>query len=279
MRGAFIAVVVSLAAACGSSNSRGSFDDTSSGGPGDGGSSGSFADAGGEGGPDPDAGTTTTTIIYANTDDTLYALDPKSNAVTKIGAFNGNGQKNVTDCAVDASGNVFVNTNDTIYSAALPSGGGGSVTLTKIATIAVGSGQQFFALAFAPAGVLDATETLVGGDGNGELWSIDSKTGAIKDLGSFGPDKTNVFALSGDIVFYDDGSGNPTGLATIRSCKSGGSNCTTTDDYLAGVDMAALTNAYKSGTPAKSLLKGIYGGSASSKGSGVGRGEIFGLGA
>jgi hypothetical protein len=223
-----------------------------------------------------DAGTTTTTVIYANTDDTLYALDPASNALTQIGKFTGV-VGNVTDCAVNANGDLFVNTDSEIYKAALPSGAG-DVALTKVATISAQPNQRFFALGFAPAGVLGANEALVGGDGNGELYYIDQATGATKDLGSFGPDKTNVFALSGDIVFYTE-AGKATGLATIRSCKSGGTNCTTTNDYLAGIDIAALTTAFTSGTPAKSLNAGIYGGSTSSKGPGIGKGDVFGLGA
>ena len=293
MRAGFVVVAAASAAAlagslaaCGSS-SRATFDGDdgggSSGSSGSSASSGGSSGFGGDSGPgggssSGDGGVTMTSTIYANTDDTLYALDPSTNALTAIGTFSGS-DGNVTDCAVDANGDVYVNTSDAIYRAALPSGGKGNVALTKIATIAATSGQKFYALAFAPAGVLGASETLVGGDDHGELWSIDSTSGALKDLGSFGPDKTSVFALSGDIVFYTDSSGKPTGLATIRDCKSGGTNCTTTNDYLAGVDMTALSTAYSSGKAATSLLSGIYGGSATSKGSGIMHGEIFGLGA
>ena len=50
-----------------------------------------------------------------------------------------------------------------------------------------------------PAGFdIGAGETLVGGDNNGELWSIDPSTGATKDLGSFGsnPSESNGLVLS-----------------------------------------------------------------------------------
>lgn len=254
--------------------------------------SGASAD-GGPGGTSPDgvvgpSGTTTkdggggtttvTSIIYANTDDSLYELDPSNDDLTLVGSFDGaNG--NVTDCAVNADGDVYVNTADTIYKATLPASGKGKVTLDKVATIAKDtSNQRFYALAFAPAGVLGAGEGLVGGDGDGKLWSIDPQSGATKSLGSFGRDgSTATFGLSGDLVFYVDANGKPTGLATIRSCK--GTTCTTTNDYLAGIDMTALATAFTSGKPASSLLSGIYGGSSSGKGSGVGEGELFGLGA
>ena len=230
-----------------------------------------------------EASTTVTTTVYANTDDTLYSMDPATMKVSLIGPFAGMGgtpdDTNVTDCAVDADGVVWVNTTTVVYKAALPAGGTGTVNLTKVATIAVKANQRFYALGFVPAGVLDTGETLVAGDGNGELWSIDTATGDTIDLGGFGKDKTRFFALSGDVVFYKDKTGKPTGLATVRSCLAGGTSCTTTNDYLAGIDMVALANAYKSGAPASSLLSGIYGGSSSSKGSGVGTGSFYGLGA
>lgn len=282
MRKLTCVVSLALVAACGGS-SRTGFDGSSGSSGSDGGSSGSSSGGlGSSGGPTvtDDAGvtTTTTSTIYANTDDTLYELDPATNAVSIVGAFSG-GNGNVTDCAVNAAGEVYVNTSDTVYKASLPSTSGGKVSLTKVASIGGGkSAPAFFALAFAPAGVLGSGEGLVGGDSNGVLWSIDPSSGDTHQLGSFGKDKGGgTFALSGDIVFYLDGSGKPTGLATIRSCN--GVTCSKTNDYLAGIDMDALATAFTSGTPAGSLLSGIYGGSATSKGSGIGHGELFGLGA
>jgi hypothetical protein len=228
-------------------------------------------------------GGTTVTTIYANTDDSLYSLDPMNNNVALIGLFSGlgggSGDDSVTDCAVNAAGEVYVNSESVVYRATLPTGAG-TVALTKVASIALQSSQKFYALAFAPAGVLGATETLVGGDGSGELWSIDTTSGATRDLGSFGSnpgDTKDILALSGDIVFYSVG-GVATGIATIRSCKTGGSSCTSSDDYLAGIDMTALASAYATGTPAPSLLSGIYGGSTGSTGPGTGFGDLFGLG-
>lgn len=248
----------------------------SSGDPGT--SSGGFSPRGDGGVGAGDGGVaTTSTLIYANTDDTLYTLDPATNAVTVVGAMSG-ADGNVTDCAVNAEGELYVNSATTIYRATLPGSGKGSVALKKVASIG-SSAQKFFALAFAPPGVLGTGETLVGGDDVGELWAIDATTGATKRLGGFGSSKTGVYALSGDVVFYTDASGKPTGLATIRACKSGGTSCTTNNDFLAGIDMAALTQAYASGTPAKSLLAGIYGGSAAGPGPGINGGELFGLGA
>lgn len=280
-------LVATLVVACGSAKISGFDEDAGvpsgdEGGAPDGGPSG-FVGRDSAPAPDAEPPTTTTTTVYANTDDALYSMAPATKKVTLIGTFAGTSgatdDTSVTDCAVDASGQVWVNTQTVVYKAALPAGGTGTVTLTKVATIAVKPKQKFYALAFAPAGVLGADETLVGGDGYGELWSIDTTTGATVDLGGFGPDNTRIFALSGDVVFYNDSAGKPTGLATIRSCMPGGTSCTTTNDYLAAIDMTALAAAYKSGTPAPSLLAGIYGGSSTSKGLGIRHGDLFGLGA
>jgi len=286
--------LVALACACAAKAGTGGFDDTDGGptdGDGGGGSSGSSgtqgdgAVFGGDGGTPapPDGSVTVTTTIYANTDDSLYTLDPKTHAVTLVGKFSGNGSDNITDVAVNGNGDVFVNSTAAVYKAALPSTAGGGVALTKLAGIA-GTGQKFYALAFAPAGVLGPNEALVGGDGDGELWFIDSTNGAIKDLGGFGDDprtdkahKGHILALSGDIVFYTDAANKPTGVATIRSCTSKGTGCDQSNDILVGIDMAALAAAY-TGAPASSLLSGFYGGAGSNPGNGIGFGVVYGLG-
>jgi hypothetical protein len=280
------------AAACAGSKSNSGFDDdggtgssgTSGGTSGtsggtSGGSSGTFAGDGGNPAP-PDGSVSVATTIYAHTDDTLYTMDPSTLAITSVGKFAGNAAS-ITDLAVNAAGEVYANSETAIYKAAIPASPG-PVNVTQIATIAAKNGQRFFALAFAPAGVLGSGEALVGGDGTGELWSIDPASGATVHLGSFGNDPKvtgNVLGLSGDIVFYTDAANKPTGLATVRSCKAGGTSCSKTSDYLVGIDMTALAAAFTSGTPAATLLSGIYGGSVGNPGPGTGFGEVFGLGA
>ena len=226
------------------------------------------------------------TTVYANTDTTLYSLDPSTNAITLIGTFagtsDGGNDNTVTDLAVNAAGDVYANTESVIYKATLPNNPPGIVQLTKIASISLATGQKFYALAFAPAGALAAGEVLIGGDGYGELYSIDTTNGSTKDLGSFGVDPGHTgydFALSGDLVFYLDAKNNPTGLATVRPCKPKTTTCLSTNDYLVAVDMTALATAYTSSSPAASVRKGIYGGSSTSDGPGTGYGDLFGLGA
>jgi hypothetical protein len=233
---------------------------------------------------------TSVTTVYAHTDTALYSLDPKAMPPTLalIGSFSGMGDgayNAITDLAVNAEGEVYVNTESAVFKADVPTSPG-PVNLSLIATIATAKDQYFYALAFAPKGFLGSGETLVGGDGSGELYAIDTTGGTLQDLGNFGgvPGTTNgdFFGLSGDVVFYTDAMGTPTGMATIRSCSTsskGDTTCTSTDDYLAGIDMTALAAAYTSGKKATSLLGGIYGGSTTSVGTGTMYGDIFGLGA
>ncbi len=207
-------------------------------------------------------------VIYAHSDTELYTLDPNSQSVTDIGPFSlGSQTPVITDLAVDGLGNVWVNSESAIYRAAVPTSPG-PVDLTLVANISLQTSQKFYALGFAPANVLDANETLVAGDNNGALFAI-ATNGSTTELGTFGTDaKGNAYELSGDIVFYVQ-NGNARGLATIRSCPNG--SCSTTNDMLAEVDVAAMTSAYQSKSPGK-LLKQVLGG-------GTGYGKLFGVGA
>ncbi len=209
-------------------------------------------------------------IIYAHSDTELYSLNPNTNAITDIGPFS-DGSSNlsaITDLAVDGNGEVWVNTESAIYKAMLPNGTG-TVQLTQVATIALATGQYFYALGFATAGVLEANETLVAGDNKGELYAI-AQNGSTTDLGSFGTDSSgNPYQLSGDLVFFLV-NGQPRGLATVRSCQKGGS-CSTSNDILAEIDVAAMSAAYSSKTPGN-LKKQFLG-------SGTGYGRLFGVGA
>src|SRR4029077_1399672 len=106
-----------------------------------------------------------TTIVYANTDSTLYSLDPQTKQITMIGAFSGTSgatnDTNITDVAVNAAGDVYVNSESVIYKANIPQSPG-TVKLTKLASISLQSGQKFYALAFTPAGALASGEILIG---------------------------------------------------------------------------------------------------------------------
>jgi hypothetical protein len=265
--------------------------------------SGMLMSSGDTGQPPPDGSITMTTktTIYAHTDTELYSMDPMTMVTTDIGTFTGTSggyyDSTITDLAVDAAGDLYVNTEQVIYTVKLPAtpGAGAAVQLTSFLntdptlTDAGDLTTKYYALAFAPAGAVGVStiasgETLVGGDSNGELW-VFPPSGAAIDVGNFGTDPNvaaNFLSLSGDLVFYDSGS-TPTGLATIRSCNkatSGKVTCTKTDDYLAAIDMANLkANATSPTSTPASLLAGIYGGTTTADGPGTGKAEIFGLGA
>jgi hypothetical protein len=230
------------------------------GGSSSGGEGGAFQDSGGGSGP------TGTTLIYAHTDSELYSMDPTSNQVKDIGPFSdGSGSTpTITDLAVDASGNVFVNSETAIYRATLPAGGTGTVTLTLQAQLQTGT--KFYALGFTPAGTLESGESLIAGDSAGDLYYIPSTGSSVvpQDLGGFG----GSWELSGDVVFFTV-NGATLGLATIRQCSS---ECDSKNDSLAEIDMAALKQAYTSQTPSSALLQQVLG-------SGTGFGDLFGIGA
>ncbi len=209
-------------------------------------------------------------LIFAHSDSELYSLDPSTSVMIDIGPFDdGSGTTpTITDLAVNASGEVWVNSESAIYRATLPNGQG-PVTLSLVADIAVGSGQYFYALGFAPQGVLGSGETLVAGDNYGVLYAIET-TGQTTKLGSFGKSGTDTYELSGDVMFFIQ-SGTPRGLATVRKCSSSGS-CGTSNDILAEIDVPAMASAYQTKTVASTLTKQFLG-------SGTGYGRLFGIGA
>jgi hypothetical protein len=240
--------------------------DAGGGGGGDGG--GQF---GGDAGLFPDSGSGTTgssgpPLIYAHTDTELYSMDPTTHAVTDIGPFSdGSGSTpTITDLAVDGSGDVFVNSETAIYTAAIPASGTGTVNITLRAQLQTGT--KFYALGFTPAGTLESGESLIAGDSAGDLYYIPSTGSSVvpQNLGGFG----GSWELSGDVVFFSS-NGSTIGLATIRQCNP---TCDTKNDSLAEIDIAALKQAYTSQTPSTALLQQVLG-------SGTGFGDLFGIGA
>ena len=268
--------------ACSSAASRGS--------GGTGGDGGSIEIDGGTGDApvvfDGPPGSGGDSVIYATTNTELWKMDPVSKAVTLIGAFTGfssgsGGSHTITDIAVDGAGEIFVNTTTDLYRAALPAGGTGSVTVTFVRSIvdATSSTQKFYALGFAPAGVLESGEGLVAGDNAGDLYYVPVTGGAAPLLlGGFGsivsggPGDNGIndhYELSGDVVFFSV-AGGARGLASLRACGPGAkghTTCDTTNDIIAEIDMTAL-QAKTGGNLRKRFL-----------GTGTGFGRMFGIGA
>jgi hypothetical protein len=207
-------------------------------------------------------------------------MDPIARAVTKIGAFDfaGATSENMTDVAVNGAGEVWVCSETHVWQAIIPASGSGAVTLVPKLTLP--STSKFYALGFAPAGVLESGEGLVAGDSLGDLYYIPTSSPAptLQKLGGFGGCKSGDppecttgahWELSGDVVFYSL-AGAPKGLATLRACTtSGGStSCNNTNDVVAEIDMTALASKSPSAVLRKRLL-----------GSGTRFARTFGVGA
>ena len=195
-------------------------------------------------------------LIYAHTDTELYSMDPKSHQVTDIGPFSdGSGTTpTMTDLAVDGNDNVWVNSETAVYKAALPARAPARWR-SPLQTSRLRDEHEVLRSRLHPRGhardgrvphrrrqlggpLLRRRERRVGHSAEPRQLRRRARRG--------------TYELSGDIVFYTL-NGSPRGLATIRSCES--VLCSTTDDYLVEVDVAALQQAYQSKAPAASLLK------------------------
>ncbi|MFT3771052.1 MAG: hypothetical protein QM820_37025 [Minicystis sp.] len=201
-------------------------------------------------------------LIYASTDTDLFTLDPLDPQLplTQVGTFDCidpvNGPHTaMVDIAVDRNDALWGVTGHNLYPLTIQ-----GTTVHCGTAITLNSAQPgmtlptFYALTFAPEGVLDpAKEVLVAGNSAGELWAIDAN-GNTSVHGNFGAvpaddghghpyPAANVgkpFELSGDIVFLAN-NGSPVGFATVRDCPSPPSTTGCSKiDTLIEIDMAAL---------------------------------------
>jgi hypothetical protein len=228
------------------------------------GSAGSpFGGAGGSGGVGIDAGFDGTAgggseLVYAHTDLTLFSLDPTTPALglKQLGNFDCIGSQNqdpaMTDVAVNAEGELWGISATAVWPLAVVEQTvhcGTPISLSQAGDV------KFYALTFAPVGVLDPQqEVLVAGNTAGELWAI-YDTGTIDLLGNFGTVPANdgnghsyqwagtAWELSGDIVFLAN-QGNPVGFATVRDCETPPftSGCAD-DDTLIEINVPGLATA------------------------------------
>ncbi len=166
-------------------------------------------------------------LLVAHFESALYTLDPRSNAVARVGAFSfasGDIHNHVmSDLAVDAGGVVIGITRDTLYRV--------DPTTAACAFLATVADDSIIGMTFASDGVIPgvAGEVLVGGSSNGTYWRIDTDRGRMTRLGQLRLGAVN-YRLSGDLVSVA-GAGT---FATVRS----GSTASTSHDELATVDPA-----------------------------------------
>ncbi|MEO6419106.1 MAG: hypothetical protein ABIP39_06850, partial [Polyangiaceae bacterium] len=191
-------------------------------------------------------------VFYANSDTTLYQLDPQNLTapITKIGQFDcvPSGTTVMTDIAVSRTGKVY----GVSAAAAWPLTITGS-TVHCDAKWPLSYDTHFNGLTFAPENTVAAEEVLIGGNAKGELWRIDTGTGAATQIGTLGTDTVTglPWTVSGDMVFVANG-GNPIGFASVRTCPPGAQYCSY-DDSLMEIDVKAL----KPGT--QSVMKSLRG--------------------
>jgi hypothetical protein len=171
--------------------------------------------------------------IYAHTDTALYELDPTNMAapMKSLGDFDcigKGGARAMTDIAVAKDGTVYGVSAVAVYPLFLE-----GPRVRCEASWPLPSGEPFFGLTVAPEGTLEPREVLVAANVAGELFRIDETTGAATEVGSFGADPATgrPWLLSGDIVFLANG-GSPLGFATVRTCETGQTNCSTTDTLI-----------------------------------------------
>jgi hypothetical protein len=203
---------------------------------------GSGHDLTGDGG----VASTGATLLYAHTDTTLYQLDPDnlSSPLKLLGDFDciGGGHSrgsygggsSMTDLAVTKDGRLFGVSEGAAYPLAIE---GGVVHCAMQWTL---PNTKFYGLTIAPEGILGPNEALIGADGQGSIYEIDQNSGTPTQVGTLGadPQSGQPWALSGDIVFMANG-GAPIGFATVRTCGSRGSSCSSTDTLIE-IDVPAI---------------------------------------
>lgn len=214
-----------------------------------------FTGSGGAGGSEPDK-----VIVFTHTNKTLYSLDPTMGdlGLKVVGNFDcigGAGQDSaMTDIAVNSQGDLWGISATSVYKLVVQ---GSTVHCASTTVLSNAQMVQFYALTFAPPGVIDpAKEVLVAGNTAGELWAVD-ESGGLTLHGNFGnvpssdgnghsyPQKNQGkrWELSGDIVFLAN-NGQPVGFATVRDCPNPpvNSGCNLVDTLIE-INMAALKNA------------------------------------
>jgi hypothetical protein len=131
-------------------------------------------------------GVTKQAIVYANSPDTLYRLDPDTKAVTKIGSIDPFGCGTVIDLAVNKSGEIYGTTFTGLI----------RIDKTTAKCNLIKAGDYPNSLSFVPVGtVFPDKEALVGYQGSTYV-VIDPVTGAVTNKGSIG----GGYESSGDIV-------------------------------------------------------------------------------
>jgi hypothetical protein len=135
-------------------------------------------------------------VVYAESPDTLYELNPMTNAITVIAPFSGDCESSgdcgdIIDIALDQMSNGYATTFGNFY----------RLDLKTATTTFVASGSYPNSLSFVPAGTLDPTQEALVGYDDATYIRIDTTTGAITTVGAL----TGGYSSSGDIVSVKGG--------------------------------------------------------------------------
>jgi hypothetical protein len=122
--------------------------------------------------------------VYANSSDSLYVINPATNAVSLVGAFQG--CDFVIDIAVNRTGGVFATTKSALF----------AVDPQTAVCKYIANGTYPNSLSFVPQGTVNPDhETLVGYNGSSYV-RIDPNTGLVQPVGDLGDPS---LASSGDL--------------------------------------------------------------------------------
>jgi hypothetical protein len=155
--------------------------------------------------PPPPAPSVEVNEVFGHSDTTLFRLDPKTKAVTEVGALVG--CSSVIDIALDESSTLYAVSVSELY----------TVDKATAKCTSVAKGEYPNSLSFVPKGTVDANaEALVGYEGS-DYVRIDTKNGAKTKIGALG---AGTLQSSGDIVSVKGGK-------TYLTVKGG--SCTTND--------------------------------------------------
>jgi hypothetical protein len=124
--------------------------------------------------------------FYAHDANTLYLVDPDTFVLTTIGNFGTT--QSMTDLAVNAAGEVYTVSKDSLYSV--------NATTGKATLVVSGIADNNVALTFTDDGRLLAS------DKSGTLRELDPTTGHATTLGTYG----SGFNTAGDLVVVADGT-------------------------------------------------------------------------
>ena len=266
------------------------------------GDDGSVGQLGGDGAVADGAADPGLTLLYAHDNVNLYKVDPNDPKLgtTLVGKFDciggPSGPSSMTDLAIDKDGKLYGVAPQTVF---LDMKVNGATVACKAGARPLsggdaGSRAKFYGASFVPPGALDpANETLTVGNTDGEIYKVDTATGALTLVGSFGnvppndgpPGHTYAAAnvgkpweMSGDIVFLANG-GTPVGFATVRDCPNppATTGCNPIDTLIE-IDLTKLS-ATSPGVVTKAVRGQIVKSASCADTAHTGYGSMFGIAA